>query len=97
MSSKTIDLIETFNYLLGFRLERVICSESQDRFYLFLSGRRESNKVLIIWRSLIDFRFRDRSRQMDLSNRRLNSLDQIFVNGKCNLNSYRCIEMEFQA
>ncbi len=93
---QTIDLIETFNYLLGFRLERVISSESQDRFYLFLSGRRESNKVLIIWRSLIDLDLETDlkwiSKTVDLT-----LFDQIFVNGKCNLNSYQCIEMEFQS
>jgi adenine-specific DNA-methyltransferase len=51
-----VDLIETFNYLIGLSVERMEVkknSDDKDRIYWIVHGTTSSQKVLIIWRALL--------------------------------------------
>ncbi len=46
-----IDLVSTFNYLLGLWVERIITEEHQGRIYRIITGSVKGQKHTIIWRN----------------------------------------------
>lgn len=46
-----IDLVETFNYLYGIKINRIL-SLNDDKQYIFVLGNKEDNNILIVWRDL---------------------------------------------
>lgn len=49
-----VDLPETYNYLIGLKVNKVKFlknDEDNNRQYLFITGERNNNKVLVIWRN----------------------------------------------
>ena len=49
-----VDLQETYNYLIGLKVNKIKYlknPEDNNRQYLFITGERNNNKVLIIWRN----------------------------------------------
>ena len=78
-----IDLIESFNYLLGLTVENIIVTHNKndkDREYRIVMGYRENEKIAIFWRNInnMDY-FKDR----DFINEFLKDekLDTIYLNG----------------
>ncbi|GAG91842.1 unnamed protein product [marine sediment metagenome] len=51
--TKKVDLIESFNYLLGLNVEQIITSKNNGRTYIFVTGKVEKRKIVTIWRSII--------------------------------------------
>ncbi len=53
--TRTVDLVETFNWLLGLDVQRVRRWQHEKRDYLAVLGRDRANKrVLIVWRDTAD-------------------------------------------
>ncbi|MEA1955908.1 MAG: site-specific DNA-methyltransferase [Campylobacterota bacterium] len=84
-----IDLVETFNYLLGLVLESI----RQEEDFLIVQGTNlKKQKILIIWRD-------------DKTNEELDSFvksidfekfDEVYINGDTNLENVKLIEDEFK-
>ncbi len=52
---RTVDLVETFNWLLGLDVQRVRRWQHEKRGYLAVMGRDRANKrVLVVWRDMAD-------------------------------------------
>ena len=53
--ARTVDLVETFNWLLGLDVQRVRRWQHEQRDYLAVLGRDRANKrVLVVWRDTAD-------------------------------------------
>ena len=53
----TMDLIETFNLWYGVNVEKVVSIDGRDRRYVFIKGRKDRQRVIIIWRNTKDLDF----------------------------------------
>ena len=49
-----VDLVETFNYLLGINVESIIKIKDNARTYIFLIGKVDKSHVGIVCRSIVD-------------------------------------------
>ena len=47
----SVDIIETFNYLLGLKVNKYKVVNKDDRRYVFVFGEKERQKTAIIWKS----------------------------------------------
>lgn len=48
-----VDLVETFNYLIGLHMQKCITKEINGRMYQFICGNNNANKqILVIWRNV---------------------------------------------
>ncbi len=84
-----IDLVETFNYLLGL----VVKSIKLDDGFLVIKGTNLKNKkILIIWRDA------KTSKELNsfVKNMELESYDNIYINGDTNLENVTLIEEKFK-
>ena len=85
----SVDLVETFNYLLGLVVESI----KFDNGFLTIYGKNLKNsKILIIWRE-------DKtSEELDkfVEEIELNSFDEVYLNGDSNLENVKLIEQEFK-
>jgi adenine-specific DNA-methyltransferase len=45
-----VDVIETFNYLLGLRINKLMRKEREGNIYMFVLGEREGKSVAVVWR-----------------------------------------------
>ena len=88
-----IDLIETFNYLLGLVVKRMDMIED----YVIVEGQNlKKEKILIIWRDgQSSDELNEFFKKMDWSVKR-KEFDTIYVNGDNNLDNLRCDEEHFK-
>jgi adenine-specific DNA-methyltransferase len=45
-----VDVIETFNYLLGLRINKLMRKEREGNIYTFVLGEKEGKSVAVVWR-----------------------------------------------
>jgi adenine-specific DNA-methyltransferase len=45
-----VDVIETFNYLLGLKINKLMRKEREGNTYTFVLGEREGKSVAVVWR-----------------------------------------------
>ncbi|HEX9430782.1 MAG TPA: DNA methyltransferase [Candidatus Bathyarchaeia archaeon] len=94
----TVDLVETFNCLLGLRLERFWTEIDEGRAYKAVFGRSpDGNRIVVVWRSTtgMDYtRDRDFIEKTFLKNE--DGALTLFVNGLCEVKGSRPIEPEFK-
>ncbi|MFX1489293.1 MAG: site-specific DNA-methyltransferase, partial [Promethearchaeota archaeon] len=95
--SKTInvDLIETFNYILGLFVEKVNIHEKSGRTYVFITGKTNKQQIIVVWRSVIEI---DYEQDKKFINEYLSEKNYsfVYVNGKCLVKNSRSIEMEMK-
>lgn len=91
-----VDLVETFNYLLGLHIRRIHAYRDGDRVYRAVFGERDREQVAVIWRdtSGLDLR-RDKSfiEENILTDSTFNT---IYVNGDSYVRNTKPIEPEFR-
>ena len=51
MDTKKIDLIDTFNYLLGIHVKKILTFDDKATRYKVVTGEKESVSYIIIWRT----------------------------------------------
>jgi len=93
-----VDLVETFNYLLGLHIKKIYTEDTNGRKYIWVVGeRRDKSLVVVVWRD---------SEELDLVQDRkyiedkLNEIsvvepDHIYVNGDSYVQNAIPIETEF--
>lgn len=90
-----VDVVETFNYLLGCNISRYQVLEDINRKYIFVFGARKGKRLTIVWRSLKDI---DLSRDKEVINNQLKDFnpDEIYINGDALVNGFKAIEPLFK-
>ena len=79
---QTIDLSETFNYLLGLSVQMRRCLRDDDRRYLVYKGTVGQKSVVIIWRETAGWKQEDwkRDYQFIQENRLIEGANEIYLN-----------------
>jgi len=93
---ETVDLIETFNYLLGLHMNQLRVFEDDRRKYRVVSGKNDNGRVVVIWRNIKDI---DYKRDAKFVNEKVignMKYDQIYVNGDSHIKGALPIEPEFK-
>lgn len=91
-----VDLMETFNYLLGIHVRGAKRLEIGGRKYVFVSGEVRKRKVVVVWRPLkkIDYA---KDKEIIEDTTREFAPDEIYVNGDCAIREgFKQIEGEFK-
>lgn len=94
---QSVDLVETFNYLIGLHVKRIEAKSDGERYYKIVRGNNPDNKsVIIIWRDTnkIDLK-RDKE---FIENEFLKDAEPniIYVNGICHVDGALPIEPDFK-
>lgn len=90
-----VDLVETFNYLLGLTVQRIEHAKANGNHYVFVLGETTGEKTVVVWRT---------SDNLDLESDRkfieqtvaAFSPQRIYVNGDCALEGAMNIEQELR-
>ena len=91
-----VDLVETFNYLIGLDVDKVKVVEENKRKYLFVLGKVGDVRTLVVWRSLKDIDFEEDKRVIERIRKEL-APDQVYVNGDAGIRNFKQIEKEFKS
>lgn len=81
--TKTVDLPETFNYLLGLHVQTRRVYQDKDRRYIVYRGTIDHRNVVVIWRETKDWKKKDfeRDKKFVIEQKMTDGSDEIFVNG----------------
>lgn len=92
---KNVDLIETFNYLVGIYIDHIDTSNHNGRTYIFVKGKANKQKVIVIWRSIIGL---DLEQDKKIIKNHLNdgNYSYVYINGKSLIENSKSIEMELK-
>ncbi len=92
-----VDLVETFNYLLGIHVKSMQPLEDAGRAYLVVAGQVDRQHVIIAWRDLAGIDF---SRDKRFIEEKIlpyhHAPDAVYVNGACIVENVRIIEARFR-
>ena len=91
-----VDLVETFNYLVGLAVARFKFLSDNGRKYVIVLGERGNRRVAVVWRPTQDI---DLQRDKEVIDKAIADFlpDEIFVNGDAYIKDYKIIESEFKA
>jgi len=96
---KTVDIPETFNYLLGLHVETRKVYNDDGRKYLVYRGRIDHRKVVIIWRETEGWKKADleRDKKFVAKQKLTEGSDEVFVNGDSFIPNAKALEPIFKA
>jgi len=96
---KNIDLVETFNHLLGLNVHRIRRYEKQGKEYRIVKGEKEEERdIVVIWRPVSgeeEKEFFEEEREF-LNSEVLNGEDSVYINYDSALENSKSIEKTFQ-
>jgi adenine-specific DNA-methyltransferase len=92
----TVDLVETFNYLIGLHVSKYRFINDNGRRYVFVFGRRGGRKIAVVWRSTNNINL-EKDKEVIVNAIKDYSPDELYINGDALIDSYRVIESEFKA
>lgn len=92
----TVDLVETFNYLLGLDVERLRVFKDGDRIYKVIFGKKGNDNIVVIWRNTTDLDFEKDKKFIEEAVLNGNETNFIFINGDNYVKNARAIEPEFK-
>ncbi|MFX0167481.1 MAG: site-specific DNA-methyltransferase [Candidatus Hodarchaeota archaeon] len=90
-----VDLIETFNYLIGLMVERAHKLKKDDKDYIIITGKASADRVVIVWREIIDLDY-EQDKKFIKENLKDIYYDNLYVNGMCLVKGYNQIEVELK-
>lgn len=92
---KKVNLIETFNYLIGLKVKTFDVYNQFNRKYKVTSGKKDDESVLVIWRKTIDL---DLKADKDFIENNLNIDDykKVYINGDNYVENSLLIEESFK-
>lgn len=91
----SVDLVETFNYLLGLSVQKIKRFNDNKREYVLVFGEVNDRKVAIVWRPTKNMDFEKDKKIIEEKIREFNP-DDIYVNGDCAVKNFRQIENDFK-
>lgn len=93
--NKSVDLLETFNYLLGLEVKRIQTFKDGATLYKAVSGKRDNKSIVVIWRSAENLDLRKDKSVIEGTVLANNNYDRILVNGDSYVKNALVIEPEF--
>ena len=93
---QNVDLVETFNYLLGLNVSKVCTFNDDQRIYHVVYGKRNNDSTVIIWRNTKDLDLQKDKKFIEEKVLSGSSYDLIFVNGDSYVKNATAIEPEFR-
>ena len=90
-----VDLVETYNYLIGLHLKKLKTVKDKGRKYLILTGNIDSKKVIVIWRNIKDVD-PEKDREFILATIVDEQYDEIHINGNSLIKNAVMIEGRFK-
>lgn len=90
-----VDLVETFNYLIGLKVSKYKFLKENGRKYVFVLGERDNRKTAIIWRLIKDIDLKKDKAIIDKCLASFNP-EEVFINGDSFVKGYKPIESEFK-
>ena len=91
-----VDLIKTFNYLLGLNVSKYKILQGNERKYIFVFGEKNGKRMAIVWRSIKDIDLEKDKEIVENSIRYFNP-DEIYINGDAVVKGFRAIEPLFKS
>jgi len=91
-----VDLVETFNYLLGLHVKGYRVLEDNGRKYVFVFGEKDGKRTVVAWRNIKDIGFEEDKEIIERQIKEF-SPSEIYVNGDCAVKGFKPIEPEFKA
>lgn len=95
-SEETVDLVETFNYLLGLHAQKLLFLKDGERTYRVVLGKHNNENIIIIWRNTKDIDLQKDKKFIEENVLSGNTPDTIFTNGDSYIKNARAIEPEFR-
>jgi len=99
-----VDVIETFNYLLGLNVSKYKVLNENGRKYVFVFGEKDGKKIAVVWRSLenIDsnkeaIEFFEKDKEIIEETIKDFNPDEIYINGDAIVKGFRPIEPLFKS
>ena len=95
---QTVDLPETFNYLLGLSVKTRQCLHDDDRRYLVYKGTVGQKVVVIIWRETADWEQEDYERDFQFIQEQelIEDMDEVYVNTCSNIPDAKSLDPLFK-
>ncbi len=96
---QAVDLVETFNYLIGLHMQKYITRQINGQKYQFVYGATNGGKqVLVVWRSTESWEVRDYEADRDAVTKVITAFphDLLYINGQALIDGYEPIEHIFK-
>jgi len=96
---KIADIPETFNYLLGLRVQTQQAHDDDGRRYLVYRGRIDHRQIVVIWRETEGWQKADleRDKKFVAAQKLTEGADEVFVNGDSFIPNAKALEPVFKA
>ncbi|MFW9939282.1 MAG: hypothetical protein ACFFD5_16695, partial [Candidatus Thorarchaeota archaeon] len=90
-----VDLIDTFNYLLGLYVDKIQKVKNDDKNYIIITGKAGDGKMVIVWRNIINLDYQQ-DKKFIKEYLKDSNYDTLYVNGTCLVEGYKSIEVELK-
>ena len=91
-----VDLIETFNYLLGLQVNKYKTLEANKRKYIFVFGENKGRKTTIVWRNVENIDF-EKDKEIIEKHIKEFDPDELYINRDALVKEFKPIESEFKS
>lgn len=102
-TEQAVDLVETFNYLIGLHMQKCITKAFDGRKYQFVLGHNSANggtnkQILAVWRSVKDWTIDDYKADAAILKEELRAFtyDLLYINDQAHIEGYQPIEEVFK-
>ena len=98
-TQQAVDLVETFNYLIGLHMQKCITQEINNQRYQFVIGHNNTGKqIAVVWRSVKDWTLEDYQADAVALKEALAqyTYDLLYINDQAYLEGYQPIEEVFK-
>jgi adenine-specific DNA-methyltransferase len=98
-TEQAVDLVETFNYLIGLHMQKCITKEINGKKYQFIIGHNNANKLIaIVWRSVKKWQLEDWKADAIALKEELKAFtfDLLYINDQAHIDGYQPIEEVFK-
>lgn len=98
-TEQAVDLVETFNYLIGLHVQKYFARDNKGRKYVFVWGwNNEQKKSLVIWRDITGWKEKEYENDREYIESNLTGFeyDNLYINGQSTLPGYQMIEDIFK-
>jgi adenine-specific DNA-methyltransferase len=98
-TEQAVDLVETFNYLIGLHMQKCFTKEINGRKYQLVYGHNNASKnILVVWRSVKDWSIDDYKADSEALKKELAAFqyDLLYINDQAHIEGYQPIEEVFK-
>jgi adenine-specific DNA-methyltransferase len=92
---KKVDLVETFNYLIGLEVKQKNIYNHQERKFKVIFGEKNNKEIAVIWRNTEDLNFEQERKFIEDEIISDKKIDKLYLNGDNYLENSFLIEDQF--